>query len=79
MKTDTIKKRQRYESGPAGGRKIAKRSRDDDDLDDYDDSTVPSLDIPIKQEHNHSSLLMQHNESVSPLDSTNPAFVTYTM
>ncbi|CAO3679870.1 unnamed protein product [Umbelopsis vinacea] len=79
MKTDTIKKRQRYESGPAGGRKITKRSRDDEDLDDYEDSTVPSLDIAIKQEHTHSGHLMQHNESISPLDSTNPAFVTYTM
>ncbi|KAH8549072.1 hypothetical protein BGW37DRAFT_503454 [Umbelopsis sp. PMI_123] len=65
MKTDTIKKRQRYESGPAGTRKVVKRSRlDDDDMDEAeDDSAVPSLDVHIKQEFNHSS---QDYSSSSP-------------
>jgi hypothetical protein len=118
MKTDTIKKRQRYESGPAGTRKVVKRSRqgDDDDMDEIDDSAVPSLDIPIKQEYSqssqdygsssspqefnpspqefipspqqfipsprdfsNSSLTMHNNDGISPLDSSNHAFVTYSM
>ncbi|GAB5593517.1 hypothetical protein Unana1_08417 [Umbelopsis nana] len=80
MKTDTIKKRQRYESGLAGNRKMVKRSRlDDDDIDDIDDSAVPSLDMPIKQEQHSSLATMQRSEAISPLDSTNHAFMTYSM
>jgi hypothetical protein len=117
MKTDTIKKRQRYESGPAGTRKVVKRSQqDDDDMDETDDSAVPSLDIPIKQEYSqssqdyssssspqefnpspqefipspqqfipsprdfsNSSLTMHNSDGISPLDSSNHAFVTYSM
>lgn len=80
MKTDTIKKRQRYESGLAGNRKMVKRSRlDDDDIDDIDDSAVPSLDMPIKQEQHSSLATVQRSEAISPLDSANHAFMTYSM
>lgn len=74
MKTDTIKKRQRYESGPVGNRKLAKRPRADDE-DDFDDSAVPSLDLPIKQE---PSLGLPADEMISsPMDSQ--PYVTFSM
>ncbi|KAJ2956849.1 hypothetical protein NQZ79_g7353 [Umbelopsis isabellina] len=74
MKTDTIKKRQRYESGPVGNRKLAKRPRADDE-DDIDDSAVPSLDLAIKQE---PSLGLAADELISsPMDSQ--PYVTFLM
>ncbi|CAM0136854.1 unnamed protein product [Umbelopsis sp. WA50703] len=74
MKTDTIKKRQRYESGPVGNRKLAKRPRADDE-DDIDDSAVPSLDLAIKQE---PSLGLQPDGIMSSSMDSQP-YVTFSM